>query len=52
MAMRLSKRRAPANTLLRRNLPDEAEQLKASVRAKNEDLFRVIKTRFGFTKVR
>ena len=31
---------------------DKAEQLKASVRAKVEHPFRVIKCQFGFTKVR
>ena len=34
------------------NLLDKAEQLKASVRAKVEHPFRVIKCQFGFTKVR
>jgi len=33
-------------------LLDKAEQLKASVRAKVEHPFRVIKCQFGFTKVR
>lgn len=31
---------------------DKAEQLKASIRAKVEHLFRVLKCQFGFTKVR
>jgi IS5 family transposase len=34
------------------NLLDKAEQMKASVRAKVEHPFRVIKCQFGFTKVR
>jgi IS5 family transposase len=34
------------------SLLDKAEQLKASVRAKVEHPFRVIKCQFGFTKVR
>ena len=34
------------------NLLDQAEQLKASLRAKVEHPFRVIKCQFGFTKVR
>ena len=34
------------------NLIDKAEQLKASVRAKVEHPFRVVKCQFGFTKVR
>ena len=34
------------------NLLDQAEQLKASVRAKVEHPFRVLKCQFGFTKVR
>jgi IS5 family transposase len=33
-------------------LIDEIEKLKASVRAKVEHVFRVIKLQFGFTKVR
>ena len=33
-------------------LLDKAEQMKASVRAKVEHPFRVIKCQFGFTKVR
>ena len=34
------------------SLLDKAEQLKASIRAKVEHPFRVIKCQFGFTKVR
>jgi hypothetical protein len=34
------------------NLVDKAEQLKASVRARVEHPFRVLKCQFGFTKVR
>ena len=33
-------------------MPDKAEQVKASVRAKVEHPFRVIKCQFGYTKVR
>jgi IS5 family transposase len=37
---------------LRESILDEIERLKASVRAKIEHPFRVIKRQFGFTKVR
>jgi len=52
VAMRPGKRRA----LDKRNpieaLTDEVERLKASIRAKVEQPFRVINRQFGFTKVR
>lgn len=52
IAMRPGKRRAldPARELHR--LQDKVEQLKASVRAKVEHPFRVVKQQFGFAKVR
>jgi transposase, IS5 family len=52
VAMRPGKRRALAKHSPWGNLLDKAEQLKASVRAKVEHPFRVIKCQFGFTKVR
>ena len=50
--MRPGKRRALDKSSPWANLLDRAEQLKASVRAKVEHPFRVIKCQFGFTKVR
>jgi IS5 family transposase len=50
--MRPGKRRALDKHSPWGNLLDKAEQLKASVRAKVEHPFRVIKCQFGFTKVR
>ena len=52
VAMRLGKRRALDKQTKLGALLDKAEQLKASVRAKVEHSFRVIKCQFGFTKVR
>ena len=52
VAMRPGKRRALDKQTPWGNLLDKAEQLKASVRAKVEHPFRVIKCQFGFTKVR
>jgi IS5 family transposase len=52
VAMRPGKRRALDKNSPWGNLLDKAEQLKASVRAKVEHPFRVIKCQFGFTKVR
>jgi len=52
VAMRPGKRRALDKTSPWGNLLDKAEQMKASVRAKVEHPFRVIKCQFGFTKVR
>ena len=52
VAMRPGKRRALDKNSLWGSLLDKAEQLKASVRAKVEHPFRVIKCQFGFTKVR
>jgi IS5 family transposase len=52
VAMRPGKRRALDKNSPWANLLDQAEQLKASVRAKVEHPFRVIKCQFGFTKVR
>jgi transposase, IS5 family len=52
VAMRPGKRRALNKNLPWGSLLDKAEQLKASVRAKVEHPFRVIKCQFGFTKVR
>ena len=50
--MRPGKRRALDKNSPWGNLLDKAEQMKASVRAKVEHPFRVIKCQFGFTKVR
>lgn len=50
--MHSGKRRALDKQTPWGNLPDKAEQLKASVRAKVAHPFRVIKCQFGFTKVR
>lgn len=52
VAMRPGKRRALDKPSPWGNLLDKAEKLKASVRAKVEHPFRVIKCQFGFTKVR
>ena len=52
VAMRPGKRRALGKQTKWGALLDKAEQLKASVRAKVEHPFRVIKCQFGFTKVR
>jgi len=52
VAMRPGKRRALYKNSPWGSLLDKAEQLKASVRAKVEHPFRVIKCQFGFTKVR
>ena len=52
IAMRPGKRRALDKNSAWGSLLDKAEQLKASVRAKVEHPFRVIKCQFGFTKVR
>ena len=52
VAMRPGKRRALDKQTQWGALLDKAEQLKASVRAKVEHPFRVIKCQFGFTKVR
>ena len=52
VAMRPGKRKALGKQTPWGNLIDKAEQLKASVRAKVEHPFRVVKCQFGFTKVR
>ena len=52
VAMRPGKRRVLNKNSLWGSLLDKAEQLKASVRAKVEHPFRVIKCQFGFIKVR
>ena len=52
VAMRPGKRRALDKNSPWGNLLDKAEQMKASIRAKVEHPFRVIKCQFGFTKVR
>lgn len=52
VAMRPGKRRALDKSSPWGKLLDKAEQIKASVRAKVEHPFRVIKCQFGFTKVR
>ena len=52
VAMRPGKRRALDKNSAWGNLLDQAEQLKASIRAKVEHPFRVLKCQFGFTKVR
>jgi len=52
VAMRPGKRRALDKHSPWGKLLDKAEQIKASVRAKVEHPFRVIKCQFGFTKVR
>ena len=52
VAMRPGKRRALNKQTPWGNMLEKAEQLKASVRAKVEHPFRVLKCQFGFTKVR
>ena len=52
VAMRPGNRKALDKSSPWGNLLDKAEQMKASVRAKVEHPFRVIKCQFGFTKVR
>ena len=52
VAMRPGKRRALDKQTALGALLEQAEKLKASVRAKVEHPFRVIKCQFGFTKVR
>jgi IS5 family transposase len=52
VAMRPGKRRALDKHSPWGNLLDKAEQIKASVRAKVEHPFRVLKCQFGFVKVR
>jgi IS5 family transposase len=52
VAMRLVKRKVLDENSPWGNLLDKAEQMKASMRAKVEHPFRVIKSQFGFTKVR
>ena len=52
VAMRPGKRRALDKTKLVDNLIDQVEKIKASVRAKVEHPFRVIKRQFGHVKVR
>ena len=52
VALRPGKRRALDKSSPWGSLLDKAEQMKASVRAKVEHPFRVIKCQFGFTKVR
>jgi IS5 family transposase len=52
VAMRPGKRRALDKQTTWGQMLDKAEKIKASVRAKVEHPFRVIKCQFGFTKVR
>ena len=52
MAMRPGKRKALDKSTKQGVLTDEIERLKASIRAKVEHPFRVIKRQFGFTKLR
>ena len=52
VAMRPGKRRALDMKCKSNRLREKAEKLKASVRAKVEHAFRVIKLQFGYTKVR
>jgi len=52
VAMRPGKRRALDRETLMGRLIDECERVKASIRAKVEHPFRVIKRQFGHTKVR
>ncbi len=52
VAMRPGKRKALDKTTKLGALTDDIERLKASIRAKVEHPFRVIKRQFGFTKVR
>ena len=51
VAMRLGKRKAQKHTPWGQ-LSEQAEKLKASVRAKVEHAFRVVKRQFGYAKVR
>jgi IS5 family transposase len=52
VAMRPGKRKALDKSRASKRLIDELETLKASIRAKVEHPFRVIKLQFGFAKVR
>ena len=52
VAMRPGKRRALDRTQMIDRITDEAEKIKASIRAKVEHPFRVIKRQFGHVKVR
>jgi transposase, IS5 family len=52
VAMRPGKRRALDKTCESHQLMEQVEQLKASVRAKVEHPFRVVKQQFGYAKVR
>ena len=52
IAMRPGKRRLLDKTRLIDDLTDQLERLKASIRAKVENPFRVIKRQFGHVKVR
>jgi transposase, IS5 family len=52
VAMRPGKRRQLDKSKLAERLIDEVERVKASIRAKVEHPFRVIKRQFGFVKVR
>ena len=52
VAMRPGKRRALDRTQMVDRITDEAEKIKASIRAKVEHPFRVIKRQFGHVKVR
>jgi IS5 family transposase len=52
VAMRPGKRRALDRTQMIDRITDEAEKIKASIRAKVEHPFRVIKQQFGHVKVR
>jgi IS5 family transposase len=51
VAMRPGKRKVLDNNSPWYNLLDKAEKIKASVQAKVEHPFRLIKCTFGFTKV-
>ncbi|MDH4463274.1 MAG: IS5 family transposase [Acidovorax sp.] len=52
IAMRPGRRKLPDKTQLIESLTDQIERLKASIRAKVEHPFRVIKRQFGHVKVR
>jgi len=52
IAMRPGKRQQLNKTKLVENLTDQLERIKASIRAKVEHPFRVIKLQFGHVKVR
>ena len=52
VAMRPGKRRALDQTRKSHRLMEQAEQIKASIRAKVEHPFRVVKQQFGYAKVR